>query len=62
MKKKTKKKKALPKQYSAPKGSTREKKLRKAAKLYKSGNKSAAYKLRDKMEAKERGKKKKKKS
>ena len=60
MKKKKTKKKALPKQYNAPKGSTREKQLRKAAKLYKSGNKSAAYKLRDKMEKKERGKKKKK--
>ena len=55
-----KKKKALPKKYGAPKGSDREKKLRKASKLYKSGNKSAAYKLRDKMEKKERGKKKKK--
>lgn len=57
-----KKRKALPKQYGAPKGSSRAKKIRKASKLYKSGNKSAAYAIRDKMEAKVRRKRAKSKS
>jgi len=47
---KKKKKKPLPKQYKAPPGSAREKALRRAAALYKKGKKSAAFKLRDKME------------
>ena len=37
-----KKKKPLPKQYKAPAGSKREKLMRRAARLYKSGNKQAA--------------------
>jgi hypothetical protein len=45
-----KKKSTLPSQYKAPKGSSRYKKLKRAAKLYKSGKKSAAFKLRNKME------------
>ena len=49
-KKKVRKKKPLPKQYKAPPGSAREKALRRAAALYKKGKKSAAFKLRDKME------------
>lgn len=53
-------KKALPKQYKAPKGSKREKQLRRAAMLYKTGNKKAAFALREKMEAAVRKKRKKK--
>lgn len=49
-KKMKRKKKALPSQYKAPRGSAREKGLRKASALYKSGKKSAAFKLRNKME------------
>jgi hypothetical protein len=56
------KKKALPKQYSAPKGSRRAALLKKAARLYKSGNKQASFKLREKMEERERAKKKSKKA
>tara|TARA_R100000315_G_scaffold25878_1_gene9982 strand:+ start:3789 stop:3968 length:180 start_codon:yes stop_codon:yes gene_type:complete len=57
-----KKKKPLPKKYEAPVGSKRYKQLKKASRLYKSGKKQAAYKLRDKMEKKVRdGRKKKKK-
>lgn len=53
------KKKPLPKQYKAPPGSTRAKQLARAAKLYKSGKKAAAFKMRDQMERKvRRGKKK----
>ena len=44
-------KKALPKQYKAPKGSKREQQLRRAAMLYKTGNKQAAFKMRERMEA-----------
>ena len=54
------KKKPLPKQYKAPPGSPRAKKLAAASKLYKSGKKAAAFKMRDAMEKKEakaRGKK-----
>jgi|TARA_R100000231_G_scaffold6976_3_gene9994 hypothetical protein len=51
-------KKALPKQYKAPKGSKRAAMLRRASKLYKSGNKQAAFRLREEMERKEREKKK----
>lgn len=54
------KKKPLPKQYKAPPGSARAKQLARASKLYKSGKKAAAFKLRDQMEkreAKRRGKK-----
>ena len=51
-----KKRKALPKQYKAPKGSKREKQLRKASALYKAGKKQAAFKLRNKMESKVRRK------
>lgn len=46
-----KKKAPLPKQYGAPPGSKREALLRKAAKMYKSGNKKGAFALRNKMEA-----------
>ena len=53
-------KKALPKQYKAPRGSKREKQLRRAAMLYKTGNKKAAFALREKMEAAVRKKRKKK--
>jgi len=49
-KKMKRKKKALPSQYKAPPGSAREKALRKASALYKSGKKKAAFKLRNKME------------
>lgn len=55
------KKKPLPKGYKAPPGSARAKQLARASKLYKSGNKAAAFKMRDEMEKKEakrRGKKK----
>lgn len=54
---KKKKSRTIPKKYGAPKGSKRRALLNKAAKLYKSGNKQAAYKLREKMEEKERAKK-----
>jgi hypothetical protein len=50
--------KPLPKQYGAPPGSRRAALLRKAARLYKSGRKRAAFKMRDAMERKvRRGKK-----
>jgi len=55
-----KKLKPLPKQYAAPPGSKRAALLRKASKMYKSGRKQAAFKMRDAMEKKEakrRGKK-----
>lgn len=52
-----KRKKPLPKQYAAPPGSAREKGIRRAAKLYKSGNKVAAFRLRNRMEAAEMKKK-----
>ena len=58
MKRKKKKVKALPKQYKAPKGSKRAALLKRASKLYKSGNKQAAFRLRERMEEKEREKKK----
>jgi len=54
------KKKALPAGYKAPPGSPRAKKLATASKLYKSGKKAAAFKMREEMEKKEakrRGKK-----
>jgi hypothetical protein len=47
----------LPKSYKAPKGSKRRAMLQRAAKLYRSGNKQAAYRLRERMERIERGKK-----
>ena len=56
-KRKVKKRKPLPKAYKAPPGSKRAALLRKAEKLYKSGNKQAAFKLRERMEEKERAKK-----
>jgi hypothetical protein len=46
-----------PKQYKAPEGSARDKKLDKAKELLKSGDKEAAYRLRDEMEETEREKK-----
>ena len=52
----SKKEKANPKQYKAPEGSARDKKLDKAKDLLKSGDKTAAYKLRDDMEKAEREK------
>ena len=57
-----KKRRPLPKKYSAPIGSKRYNQLKKASKLYKSGKKQEAYKLREKMEKRVRdGRKKKKK-
>jgi hypothetical protein len=56
-----KKKAPLPKQYGAPPGSKREALLRKASKMYKSGNKKGAFALRNKMEAVNARKKKAKK-
>ncbi len=53
----SKKQKAHPRQYKAPEGSTRDKKLDKAKELLKSGNKAAAYALRDEMEEKARSRK-----
>jgi hypothetical protein len=53
----SKKEKANPRQYRAPEGSARDKKLDKAKELLKSGNKEAAYSLRDEMEEKERNRK-----
>lgn len=44
----------LPKQYKAPPGSAREKTMRKAARLYKSGKKQQAFKIRNRQEAAER--------
>lgn len=41
----------LPKEYGAPPGSRREALIRKASKMYKSGNKQGAFALRNKMEA-----------
>ena len=52
-KRKMKKRKPLPKQYAAPPGSSREATIRRAAKLYKSGKKVAAFRLRNKQEAAE---------
>jgi hypothetical protein len=45
-----------PKQYKAPEGSARDKKLDKAQALLKAGKKEKAYRLRDEMEKKERSK------
>jgi hypothetical protein len=53
----SKNKKAHPKNYKAPEGSARDKKLDKAQELLKSGKKQEAYDLRDQMEEKERKKK-----
>ena len=50
------KQKANPKNYKAPEGSVRDKKLDKAKELLKSGNKEEAYQLRDNMEKAEREK------
>lgn len=47
----------LPAGYDAPPGSARERAIRRAAKLYKSGNKQAAFRLREQMERRERAKK-----
>jgi hypothetical protein len=52
----SKKQKANPKNYKAPEGSARDKKLDKAKELLKSGNKEEAYRLRDEMEKAEREK------
>lgn len=52
-KRKMKKRKPLPKQYAAPPGSVREKTIRRAQKLYKSGQRAAAFRLRNKQEAAE---------
>jgi len=54
--------KRLPVGYNAPPGSARERAIRRAAKLYKSGNKQAAFRLREQMEKRERAKKKSKKT
>ena len=47
----SKKKTAHPRQYNAPEGSARDKKLDKAKSLLKKGKEKEAYSLRDKMEA-----------
>lgn len=52
-----KKESSNPRQYRAPEGSSRDKKLDKAKELLKSGNQQAAYDLRDSMEKAEREKK-----
>lgn len=52
----SKKQRANPKNYKAPEGSARDKKLDKAKELIKSGNKGEAYRLRDEMEKAEREK------
>ena len=52
----SKKQRATPKNYKAPEGSARDKKLDKAKELIKSGNKGEAYRLRDEMEKAEREK------
>jgi hypothetical protein len=52
----SKKQKANPKNYKAPEGSSRDKKLDKAKELLKFGNKEDAYRLRDEMEKAEREK------
>lgn len=52
----SKKQKANPKNYKAPEGSSRDKKIDKAKELLKSGNKEEAYQLRDEMEKAEREK------
>ena len=57
MKKKGSLSKRARKRYSAPKGSKRAKLIKRAQRLYKSGNKKAAFKLREQMEEKERAKK-----
>lgn len=49
-----KKKKGLPKQYKAKKGSSRAKKIRKAHAEYKKGNKKKAFAMRERQEAKVR--------
>lgn len=52
----SKKASANPKQYKAPKGSVRDKKLDKAKELLKAGREEEAYQLRDEMEKKVRNK------
>lgn len=52
----TEKKSENPAIYKAPEGSSRDKKLDKAKDLLKSGDKQAAYRLRDEMEKQERSK------
>jgi Family of unknown function (DUF5824) len=52
----SKKQKAHPRNYKAPEGNARDKKLDKAHELLKSGNKEEAYRLRDEMEKAEREK------
>ena len=61
MKRKKKAISKLPVGYDAPPGSARERAMRRAAQLYKSGNKQAAFRLRDRMEERERAKKRKNK-
>lgn len=53
----SKKQKSHPRNYKAPEGSSRDKKLDLAQELLKSGNKEEAYRLRDEMERAEREKK-----
>lgn len=53
----SKKQKPHPRNYKAPEGSSRDKKLDRAQELLKSGNKEEAYRLRDEMEKAEREKK-----
>lgn len=60
-KKRKGKRRPLPKAYAAPPGSAREKTMRRAAKLYKTGKKAAAFKMREKQEAQERRKRRGKK-
>jgi hypothetical protein len=53
----SKKQKANPRNYKAPEGSARDRKLDKAKELLKSGHDEEAYRLRDEMEKAEREKK-----
>ena len=53
----SKKQKSHPRNYKAPEGSSRDKKLDRAQELLKSGNKEEAYRLRDEMEKAVREKK-----
>ena len=59
---KKKKQNPLPRKYNAPVGSKRYKQLKKAAKLYKSGKKKQAFKMRERMEKKVRDARKRKKA
>lgn len=57
MKRKKKAISRLPVGYGAPPGSARERAIKEASRLYKSGNKQKAFRMRERMEEKERAKK-----